>query len=285
MEKLIVSTAITGAELSKDDTPHLPITPSEQAIAAKDAVKAGASIIHLHVRDDSGQPSQALEDFKRSIEAIRAEIKKAGLSQPIIQFSTGGAVGEEMKKRIAPLTLKPEMGSFNLGTMNFGNDVFVNTRPDMRALAKAFKENGVIPEYEVYDLGHIDELYALIKEGVVSAPYHVQFVLGVPGGALPFKAGESPNKKRLEFLASELPENSTWRVAGIGRFERSLAELSIELGGHVRVGLEDNIYFRKGVLAESNAQLVADIVEMAKAQGRALATPEEARKMLKILRI
>jgi 3-keto-5-aminohexanoate cleavage enzyme len=267
--KLILTAAITGAELTKKETPYLPITPEEQAIAAKEAVAAGASVLHIHVRDDSGKPSQELNHFKRSVEAIR----KACGPAPVIQFSTGGAVGEKMEKRIAPLSLKPDMASFNLGTMNFGNDIFVNTRPDMRLLADAFKKYSVMPEYEIYDLGHIDELKALIKEEKVQGPYHVQFVLGVPGGAI-------GDKKRIEFLVSELPPDSHWGVAGIGRFERPLAEVAIELGGQVRVGLEDNIYLRKGVLAKSNAELVADIAALAKEKGRQIATPEEARKLL-----
>lgn len=282
MNKLIITCAITGAELSKEHTPALPITPVEQGIAARDAVKAGASVIHLHVRDDKGGPSQELSHFDRSVKEIRRAIQEANLPQPIIQFSTGGAVGEKMERRIAPLSLKPDMASFNLGTMNFGNDTFVNTRPDMRELAKAFMASGVIPEFEIYDLGHLDELHALIKEGLVRPPYHVQFVLGVPGGALPYLSTEAGNPKRLEFLVSQLPSPFTWGVAGIGRFERPLAEVAIPLGGHVRVGIEDNIYIRKGVLAESNAQLVADIAELARGLGREVASVEDARTLLEL---
>lgn len=283
MEKVIITAAITGAELTKAETPYLPITPAEQATAAVGAVRAGASIIHLHVRDDQGSPSQQLEHFQRSVNAIKNAVQESGLEQPIIQFSTGGAVGEKMERRIAPLTLQPDMASFNLGTMNFGKDIFVNTRPDMRELAKAFQKTGVVPEYEIYDLGHIDELHSLIKEGSVSAPYHVQFVLGVPGGALPYKSTEkAPVADRLKFLLKELPTPNHWGVAGVGRFEKPLAELALELGGHVRVGLEDNIYRSKGVLAESNAVLVSDIVEAAKTRGRGVATPREARMILGI---
>jgi 3-keto-5-aminohexanoate cleavage enzyme len=233
----------------------------------------------LHVRDGNKKPSQSLEDFKKSVAAIREAVKKAGLEQPIIQFSTGGAVGTPMDLRVEPLSLKPEMGSFNLGTMNFGSDIFVNTRPDMRDLAKAFSKYLVVPEFEIYDLGHIDELKALIREELIQPPYHVQFVLGVPGGALPFDPAK-PDTKRLEFLISELPKPHTWGVAGIGRFERPFAELAIPLGGHVRVGLEDNIYLRKGVLAKSNAELVKDIAELAGTLGRKIATITEARKIL-----
>lgn len=279
MEKLIMTCAITGAEVVKSEHPQLPVTPEEQANAATEAVRAGAAVIHLHVRDDKANPSQEPVHFKRSVAAIRSAIEKAVLSQPILQFSTGGAIGETMGKRILPLSLKPEMASFNLGTMNFGNDIFVNTRPGMRELAKAFRRFGVVPEFEIYDLSHTDELRSLIKEKLVESPYHVQFVLGVPGGAMPFST-EAPTEDRILYLISQLPKPFTWAVAGIGRFERPCAEIAIQLGGHVRVGLEDNLYIRKGVLAQSNSELVSDVVAIANGFGRKVATAEEARSIL-----
>ncbi|MBI1860979.1 MAG: 3-keto-5-aminohexanoate cleavage protein [Deltaproteobacteria bacterium] len=279
MEELIITCAITGAEIDKSQHPQLPVTPGEQAEAVVGVVEAGASVIHIHVRDDEYGPSQELRHFERSFVAIRSAVKAAGLEQPILQISTGGAVGEKMERRIQPLTLKPEMASFNLGTMNFGNDTFVNTRPDMRALAKAFRDNGVVPEFEIYDLGHIDELHSLIKEGAVDAPYHVQFVLGVPGGALPFGPEETTGK-RVEFLISQLPQPFSWGIAGVGRFERPCAEIAVRLGGNVRVGLEDNLYLRKGVLAKNNAELVTDIACLAKSLGRSIASVAEARAIL-----
>lgn len=282
MNELVLTAAITGAELTKKENPNLPLSPAEQARAAVDCVKAGAAVIHLHVRDDAGKPSQELEHFRRTVDAIRAACADAKIEVPILQFSTGGAVGEPMERRIAPLSLRPDMASFNLGTMNFGRDIFVNTRPDMRSLAEAFVKYKVTPEFEVYDLGHIDELHSLIQEGLVHAPYHVQFVLGVPGGARPYPGKDETDATRLRFLISQLPPGSTWGVAGVGRYERSLAHLSIALGGQVRVGLEDNIYFSKGVLAESNAQLVADIARHARSAGRDAATPSAARKILEL---
>jgi len=271
MEKLIITTAITGAELDKQKCPVLPVTPEEQAIAARECVDAGAAIIHLHVRDDQQKPSQELSHFKRSVEAI----KKACPVFPIVQFSTGGAVGEAIERRIAPLSLKPAMASFNLGTINFGEEIFVNTFADMRGLAKAFKQHGVIPEFEIYDSGHIDNLKKIIKEGLVEPPYHCQFVLGVPGAM----SGEVSN---LVYLSEHLPQPATWAVAGIGRFELPLAVHSMVMGGHVRVGLEDNIYYSKGKPAKNNAELVARIVRIAKEVGRDVATPTEARKILGI---
>lgn len=271
MDKLIITAAITGAELNKTLCPALPITAEEQGLAAKESVEAGASIIHLHVRDDQGNPSQKLEHFQRSVNAIT----KACQTSPIIQFSTGGAVGEKMENRIASLALKPQMASFNLGTMNFGEDIFVNSFEEMRALAAAFKKFKVIPEFEIYDAGHIDNLKKLIKEGLVEPPYHCQFVLGVPGAL----SGEVSG---LVFLVERLPKDSTWGVAGIGRFETPLAVHALLMGGNVRVGLEDNIYYEKGKLASSNAQLISRITRIAKEVGRDIASPQEAQKLLNL---
>jgi len=269
MDKLIITAAITGAELDKAKCPVLPLTPAEQAQAAKECVEAGGSVIHLHVRDDAGKPSQELAHFKRSVDAILASCNP----KPIMQFSTGGAVGEAMAKRIAPLSLKPDMASFNIGTMNFGEDIFVNTFAEMRALGEAFKKTGVLPEFEIYDAGHLDNLRKLIKEGVVSAPFHCQFVLGVPGAL-------SGDISSLVYLVEHLPPGSFWGVAGVGRYELPLSAHAIARGGHVRVGLEDNLYYSKGRLAKSNAELVARVVRLAKELGREVATPDEARVLL-----
>ncbi len=269
MEKLIITAAITGAELDKTKCPGLPITPAEQAQASRECLAAGASIIHLHVRDDAGKPSQELFHFKRTVEAIGAACPE----RPILQFSTGGAVGERMERRVAPLSLKPEMASFNLGTMNFGEDIFVNTFTEMRGLGEAFAKYGVLPEYEIYDAGHLDNLRKLVKEKVVRAPFHCQFVLGVPGALSGEIAG-------LVYLVEHLPPDSVWGVAGVGRFELPLSAHAIAMGGHVRVGFEDNLYYSKGVPAKSNAELVARVVRIAGELGREVATPDEARRIL-----
>lgn len=270
MEKLIITAAITGAELDRKSCPTLPITAEEQASAAKACVEAGASIIHLHVRDESGKPSQEPAHFKKTIDAIK---KVCQPNVPIVQISTGGAVGESIERRMLPLSLRPEMASFNLGTINFGEDIFVNKFSDMRQLAKSLKANSVIPEYEIYDLGHLDNLKKLINENCISPPYHCQFVLGVPGAL-------SGELNHLLALVSSLPPESTWAVAGIGRFELPLAVHAMVMGGHVRVGLEDNIYFQKGVLADSSAQLVQRVKRIAQEVGRDVASVSEARKQL-----
>jgi 3-keto-5-aminohexanoate cleavage enzyme len=268
MNKLIITAAITGAETTKKMNPALPVTAEEQARDAKACMDAGASIIHLHVRGEDGKPSQNLDDFRASIEAIRSVCDPT----PIIQLSTGGAVGEAMEKRIAPIVeLKPEMASLNVGSMNFMGDVFVNHPKDVEVLAKHFKRLGVVPEVEVYEPGHIGIAKQLIKKDLIDPPLHYQFVLGVPGG-LDGKA------RSLVFMRESIDPQDTWAVAGIGRYELSLAVHSILMGGHVRVGLEDNVFYRKGELAKSNSQLVERIVRIANEVGREVATPAEVRK-------
>jgi 3-keto-5-aminohexanoate cleavage enzyme len=268
---VIITCAITGAETTKEKQPNLPITPAEQAQAAADAVQAGASIIHLHVREDDGSPSQRVERFSESIQAIRK--KAPGV---IIQISTGGAVGESIENRAKPLTLKPEMASLNLGTMNFGEDVFYNHPKDIVGLASRMHQLGVMPELEIYEAGMLESAFRLAKQGILREPLHFQFVLGVPGGM-------SGDPRNLVHLVSLLPSTDLhWGVAGVGRFQLPLAVQALVMGGHVRVGFEDNIFYKKGEVAKSNAQLVERISRIAKELGREVATPDQARKMLGI---
>ncbi len=272
MEPLILTAAITGAETTRQDQPNLPLTPEEQALEAKACFEAGARVVHLHVREDDGKPTQRLERFKDSISAIRNAVPEM-----IIQISTGGAVGEPFEKRLAPLALKPDMGTLNAGTLNFGNDIFINHPQDIIRLAEAFKEYGVVPEVEVYESGMIDVVAKLVKQGhIVHTPLHLQFVLGVPGGM----SGKPQNLiYMIEHLAAEIP-TATWAVAGIGRWHLPTAMLALVTGGHIRCGFEDNIFYHKGIVADSNAQLVARIARIAAEIGRPLATPAQAREIL-----
>ncbi len=272
MNPLILTAAITGAETTRADQPNLPITPKEQAEEAKACFEAGARVIHLHVREDDGTPSQRLDRFKESIAAIREAVP--GI---IIQISTGGAVGEPFDKRLAPLSLKPEMGTLNAGTLNFGDEIFENHPKDIVRLAEAFKQYGVVPEVEVYESGMIDYVARLVKRGIVThTPLHVQFVLGVPGGM----SGKPSNVLYMaNHLAEEIP-TATWAVAGIGRWHIPCSMMAMTLGGHIRVGFEDNIYYHKGVVADSNAQLVARMARIASEIGRPLATLDQARQIL-----
>ncbi len=264
---LIITCAVVGAELSKKDSPYLPTTPEEIALAAKEAVDAGAGIIHLHVRDQNGLPTQQVDVFKAVTEKIRSQC------DCIIQYSTGGAVGTPLKARCAPLVLKPDMASLSMGTMNFGPDIFENTEETIRSISKAIKENKVMPELEIFDLGMMDTLDRLLKNGDIPESFHVNFVLGVPGGA----GGDIRN---LICLADRLPSGQTWTVSGIGRFQLPLCACSVTMGGHVRVGFEDNIYFKKGELAVSNAQLIERIVRIAREFDRSVATVDQSRKIL-----
>jgi 3-keto-5-aminohexanoate cleavage enzyme len=268
---VIITCAITGAETTRERQPNLPITPKEQALAAEEAVKAGASIIHLHVREDDGQPSQRPERFEEAIHAIRKRVPKV-----IVQISTGGAVGESIDNRTRPLSLKPEMASLNLGTMNFGEDVFYNHPKDIVALAAKMQQYGVMPELEIYEAGMLESALRLAKQGILREPLHFQFVLGVPGGM-------SGDPRNLVHLVSLLPSaHLHWGVAGVGRFQLPLAVQALVMGGHVRVGFEDNIFYRKGEIAKSNAQLVERISRLAHELGREVATPEQARQLLGI---
>lgn len=274
MTPLIITAALVGAETTREQTPYLPISPEEIAQEAKRCRDAGASIVHLHVREPDGKPSQSADLFRQTIERIRE------LAPDLIcQTSTGGAVGMDVDERTQPLTLKgkakPEMATCTTGTVNFGDDVFWNPRSLVRQIASRIKEAGIVPEIECFDAGMLDEAYALNKEGLLDFPAHFDFVLGVPGAM-------AAKRDAVEYLRSQLPEDSTFTVAGVGRHELPMAELAIELGGHVRVGLEDNIYVSKGVLAKGSFELVEKVAELAKAKGRPIATPAQAREILRI---
>jgi len=271
---LIITCAITGAEVTKEKQPNLPITPQEQATEVKKSVKAGASIIHLHVREEDGSPSQRLERFEEAITAIRIKVPEV-----IIQISTGGAIGDSMADRMQPLDLRPDMATLNMGTMNFGDEVFYNEPKDIVTLAQRIDELGVVPEMEIYDVGMLEYSFQLINEGVIKPPFHYQFVLGVPGGM----SGDERNLTHLKtLLESELGSETHWAVAGIGRYEFPLAEKAIGLGGNVRVGFEDNIYLEKGKLATSNADLVEKVASMAKVSGRRVMDSNEVREKFHI---
>jgi 3-keto-5-aminohexanoate cleavage enzyme len=266
-EDVILTAAIVGAELTRAETPHLPLTPEEVAREAARCRDAGAAVIHLHVRTNAGANTQSAERFANVIEAIRARC------DCIIQTSTGGAVGMSIEERAGPLACRPEMATLNCGTINFGDDVFVNTRQDIRKMAKAIALAGALPELECYEVGHVEEALSLEREGLIAAPLAFQFVLGVRG-AIPAR------EDTLFFLRSLVPRGATWGVAAMGRAQQPLTELAMRLGGHARVGLEDNIYMSRGVLAEGSAPLVARAAAYARALGREPADPERARKML-----
>lgn len=269
MEKLIITCAITGAETTKKAQPNLPVSANEQIESAHECFEAGATVIHLHVRDEEGKPSQKLEHFEKVISGIKK------VCPIIIQISTGGAVGEPIIKRLLPLELKPHMASLNMGSINFGDDVFENRPSDIEAFAKKMNELNIVPELEVYDLAMIEYAKKLIAKKIILAPFHFQFVLGTPQGL-------DGNIENVVYMKNKIPDGSTWAIAGIGRFEIPSLMTAIAHGGHVRVGFEDNIFWSKGVLATSNAQLVARTKEFSLKSFREVANVNEARELLKI---
>jgi len=269
MEKLIITAAICGAEVLKEHNPAVPYTIEECVREAKSAYEAGASIIHLHVRQDDGTPTQDKNRFKAVMDAIYAEIPDV-----IIQPSTGGAVGMTNDERLQPTELSPEMATLDCGTCNFGgDDVFTNTENTIKYFGTRMIERGIKPELECFDKSMIDMALRLQKKGFISLPMHFDFVMGVNGGI-------SGELRDFVFMRGSIPTDATYTVAGIGRFEFPLAMAAIIDGGHVRVGFEDNVWLSKGVLAKSNGELVAKVVRMAKELGREIANPTEARKIL-----
>ncbi|MBO7204274.1 MAG: 3-keto-5-aminohexanoate cleavage protein [Bacteroidales bacterium] len=271
MDKLIITAAICGAEVTKEQNPAVPYTVEEIVREAKSAVDAGAAIVHLHVREDDGTPTQNRERFRECIEAIYKECPDV-----IIIPSTGGAVGMTADERLQPTELFPEMATLDCGTCNFGDDVFENTMPMMRDFGKRMLENNIKPEYECFEMGHLDTILTMARKGQVpAAPMQFNFVLGVPGCT-------PATVQNLCWLVNAIPAGSTWTATGIGRHEFTLAAAAIAMGGHVRVGFEDNLYLEKGVLAKSNGELVAKVVRLAKELGREVATSAEAREILSL---
>ncbi|MGL6108007.1 3-keto-5-aminohexanoate cleavage protein [Romboutsia sp.] len=269
MEKLIITAAICGAEVTKEHNPSVPYTVEEIVREAKSAYEAGASIIHLHVRNDDGVPTQDINRFKECITAIKKEMPEV-----IVQPSTGGAVGMSNEERIQPVNLIPEMATLDCGTCNFGgDDIFVNTENTIKEFAFKMMGLNVKPEIEVFDKGMIDMALRLNKKGYIRDSMHFNFVMGVNGGI-------SATYRDLIFMKESIPSNSTFTVSGIGKAQFEMAALSILLGGHVRVGFEDNVYLKKGTLAKSNGELVERVVRIAKELGREIATPKEAREIL-----
>ncbi len=286
MEKLIITVATTGGATSKEKQPNLPITPDEIVKAVIESYHEGAAIAHIHVRDPkTGLTSQNPELYREVVERIREEVDiiinlttSTGARVDLFdkKLLTGkGWITTTAVERCEPLVLKPEMCSLDLGTMNFGNTIFTTTIPVAEEMAGIMLETGIKPEVEIFDAGHIDIAKHLIGKGLIKKPVHFQFCLGVMGGL-------SASPKNLLHLAESIPPDSTWSVLGIGPAEFPMAGLAVLMGGHARVGLEDNIYIERGVLAESNAQLVKKAARIAHVLGREIATAGEAREILRL---
>ena len=298
MEKLIITAAVTGAATVPSLTPYLPITPGQIADSAIEAAEAGAAIVHIHARrPEDGFPSAKIEHFREILLRIREK------SDAVICITSGGSAQLSVEERAATFpTFKPEMCSFNLGSINFAlhtslpaikefrfpwekeylemskDFVFKNTFKDFEYLCAVTRENETKPELEVYDVGHLYNLDHLVMRGLMAPPLHIQFVMGVLGGIRGTPEDLTFLKTKAEVLFGR--ENFTWSVIGVGAAEINLSTMAIHMGGHVRVGLEDNIFLKKGVLAKSNAELVEKVVHLAGILNRDVASPADARRIL-----
>ena len=269
-DAVIVQAAVTGSLVDRSTNPNVPITTDEIVADSLAAWRAGASIVHLHAREEDGTPTQDVERFRPVVEGLREAGCKA-----ILNLSTGSAGGRVagVPKRWECIELEPEMASFDCGSLNFGEWLFENPLPFLRDMAQAFKERGVKPEVECFEIGHVYTALRLRSEGLLDDPLHFQFVLGVPGG--------SPGTVEAAiYMRSLIPQDATWSICGIGRAQLPMNMLCLMQGGHLRTGLEDNSYYHRGVHADSNAQLVERLVRIATDVGRPVATPEEARAIL-----
>lgn len=267
MEKLVITVALTGNVPTKQMNPNLPVTPAEIAADVKRCHDAGACLFHVHARDADYKPTLDIGVYKANARAI-----KESAPDVIVQLSTGARAGKDWEARAKPVRLLPEMGSFTTGSNNLPGIVYENSPPFIDFLAQVYQETGVKPEIEVFETGMIANALFLQKKGFIQPPLHFDFVLGAPG-AMPGTV------KNLQFLSESIPAGSTWSVAGIGKAEIPLSAAAIAMGGHVRVGLEDNLYLPDGSLA-SNPLLVEKIVRIAREVGREIASPDEARSML-----
>lgn len=271
MDKLIITVAPTGNVPTKQLNPYLPVTPEEIAETAVRCREAGASVIHIHARDPAGKPTLDPAVFAR-IYALVTE-----RTDLVVQISTGGRAGMDPEARAAAVRrLRPEMASLTTGSMNFPDRVYVNSFEVIAYLAEVMRDAGTKPEMEIFEPGMVANALGLVDRGLAEPPLHFDFVLGSRGSmpALP---------KNLLFLSESIPPGSTWTVAGIGRWQTPMAALAVVMGGHVRVGLEDNVYYRRGELA-SNEQLVARMARIAAELGRPVAAPDNAREILGLSR-
>jgi uncharacterized protein (DUF849 family) len=266
----IITVAITGAIPRKADTAAIPVTPSEQIESTHQAYEAGAALVHVHVRNADESPGSDPQRFAEVQEGVRRHCP--GM---IIQFSTGGR-GRTQEQRGKALHLKPDMASLATGSVNFATQIYENPPQLVESLARTMLERGIKPEIEVFDLAMLYNAKALVDRGLVRPPVHVQWVLGIPN-ALPAR------RQVIEFLVSELDNilpGATWSAAGVGRHQLQVDRWCLELGGHPRTGLEDNIKFDQNRLAKSNAELVARVAEECEQFDRKPATPAQARAML-----
>jgi uncharacterized protein (DUF849 family) len=267
----LITVAATGAELDKAAVPALPVTLDELVTTAKDCAAAGAAVIHVHIRDDDARPTL---DVGRLTDTVRALREGTDL---IVQLSTGGAVTDSFDDRLAVLDAAPDACSLTCGTVNFGDEVFANPWPFIRDLYARTQQLGVVPEFELFDLGHVATLHRLLAD--LGPPHgghvHCDLVMGVPGGM-------PGNAATLAGAVAALPEGATWSATGVGRSSLPVLLAALSSGGHLRVGMEDTVTFARGRPVSSNAELVARAAAIAGLAQRPAMSPGRARAMLGI---
>ena len=288
MEKVIVTVALVGGITTREKNPNVPMTPKEIAESAVESYHAGAAICHVHVRDpETHEPSSKIELYQEVFQRIREKCDM------IINLSTGfgGRLGYDPGVKDHPwdtmqlkspeeraehvIKLKPELCSLDVGTLNFGQRAFVNLMTVVETMATMIKEIGTKPELEIFDIGHIRIARHLISKGLVEKPPLFQLCLGIPWGI-------EATVENLVYMRNNLPSDALWYAFGTGSNQFTMAAASVVMGGHIRVGFEDNIYIKKGTLAASNAQLVAKAVDIARLMDREVASAQEARQILKL---
>lgn len=267
--KTIITVATTGAWPTKKDNPNIPMTPPEIADDVYECFKAGASICHLHMRDDNGCGTMDKNKFEETVRLIK---KKCNI---VINCTTSGDLNATDEMRQAHLkSIRPELASYDCGSMNWmHSSLFINHPKFLEELGLTMQEYGIKPEIEIFDAGMVYNSLYYLKKGILKAPVHYQFVLGAAGGM-------SGTVENLVYLKNLIPEGSTWSALGIGKAHVPIMMAVIALGGHLRVGMEDNVYYGPGELAKSNAQLVERAAAFVKLAGNDVASPDDAREIL-----
>jgi len=272
--KLIITVATTGAWPTKNETPYVPLQPKEIAEEIYACWEAGAAMAHIHVRDDEDKASMNFDKFRETVERVRASDCDIA-----INLTTSGGIGLKDEERMKPFAeLLPEMASYDCGTMNWAHTTVFENRPQfLENLGLKMQAVNVKPEIEVFDAGMIYNALYYLKRGILKAPLHFQFCLGVPGGT-------AATVENLLHLKSLIPADATWSTFGVGKGAVPIMLAAIALGGHVRVGMEDNIFLRKDVLAQSNVEFIEQVKRIAHEASREIATPDEARSILGVVK-
>ena len=269
MSKIVITAALTGPMAKKSDNPGLPVTPEEIAVAAKEAYEAGASVVHVHIRDANGLPTADIDIARETLQRIH------DTCPVLVQLSTGVGPAVPLEERAKLVELKPQMASLNPCSMTFGPFEFSNPPAGVRKLAARMRELGIKAELEVYDTGHIDVALQLLKEGFLVEPLQFSIVMGIPGGM-------AATLENLLNTVRRLPAGAVWQAIAVGKTNLELTTAAMTQGGNVRTGLEDTLYFSKGKLAQNSAVLVSRLVAIAKLLDREPANLDETRAMLQL---